>query len=371
MLRKFRVSNFKGFEDTFELDLSNPNNYEFNQSCVVNNTVNNAIVYGKNGVGKSNLALAIFDIIEHLTDYNKIEFDYENYLNALSKQDIATFHFEFIFDNTNVTYKYSKSDYKTLVFEQLLIDDNVVIDFDRSTDKNAIVLLEGTEHLNTHIESKELSILKYVKNNTVLKPNRTNKAFLNFFDFVEKMLFFRSLNDRKYLGFRSGKKNILEDIIENGNLLDFERFLNKAGIECNLLPVYEGSKETIYFNFDNVILPFEKVASTGTHTLTLFYFWLQSIKQSGQVSFVFIDEFDAFYHSELTLMVVEKLKESNVQFILTTHNTSIMTNELLRPDCYFIMYKDLIKSLPQLTSKELREAHNLEKMYKAGSFDER
>ena len=69
-------------------------------------------------------------------------------------------------------------------------------------------------------------------------------------------------------------------------------------------------------------------------------------------------------------MVVEKLKASKVQFILTTHNTSIMTNDLLRPDCYFIMYKDRIKSLPQLTNKELREAHNLEKMYKAGSFDE-
>ena len=55
--------------------------------------------------------------------------------------------------------------------------------------------------------------------------------------------------------------------------------------------------------------------------------------------------------------------------MLTTHNTSIITNDLLRPDCYFLMSKHSIRSLSKSTSKELREAHNIEKMYKAGSFD--
>ena len=58
-----------------------------------------------------------------------------------------------------------------------------------------------------------------------------------------------------------------------------------------------------------------------------------------------------------------------VPFILTTHNTSIMSNEILRPDCYFIMKNDSIKPLSKTTMKELREAHNLEKMYKAGVFN--
>lgn len=67
MLRKFRVSNFKSFENNFELDLTVGNGYEFNKECIKNGIANNVIVYGHNGVGKSNLALAIFDIIEHLT----------------------------------------------------------------------------------------------------------------------------------------------------------------------------------------------------------------------------------------------------------------------------------------------------------------
>jgi len=33
------------------------------------------------------------------------------------------------------------------------------------------------------------------------------------------------------------------------------------------------------------------------------------------------------------------------------------------------MYPDKIKSLAKSTPKELREAHNIEKMYRAGSFE--
>ena len=47
-----------------------------------------------------------------------------------------------------------------------------------------------------------------------------------------------------------------------------------------------------------------------------------------------------------------------------------MDNELLRPDAYFILKDNTLKSLPELTDKELREAHNIEKLFKSGAFDE-
>ncbi len=46
-----------------------------------------------------------------------------------------------------------------------------------------------------------------------------------------------------------------------------------------------------------------------------------------------------------------------------------MSNDLLRPDCYFSMNKERVVSFANLTTKELRLAHNIEKMYKAGKFD--
>ena len=67
MLKRFEVENFKGFENNIVLDLS-AREYAFNKNMVVNNVVNKAIIYGKNGVGKSSLGIALFDITSHLTD---------------------------------------------------------------------------------------------------------------------------------------------------------------------------------------------------------------------------------------------------------------------------------------------------------------
>jgi AAA15 family ATPase/GTPase len=124
----------------------------------------------------------------------------------------------------------------------------------------------------------------------------------------------------------------------------------------------------MYYTFANRKIEFWECASTGTRSLALFYFWLQRV-QFGEnpPSFVFIDEFDAFYHSALARFIIKEIKKINkCQFVLTTHDTTVMTNELLRPDCYFLMYKDKIETLAESTNKELRYAHNLEKIYRAG-----
>ena len=66
MLVKFAVKNYRGFADRIELDLSRPNNYEYNSFAISDGVVKNGIIYGPNGAGKSNLGLAIFDIEYHL-----------------------------------------------------------------------------------------------------------------------------------------------------------------------------------------------------------------------------------------------------------------------------------------------------------------
>jgi len=369
MLTKFSVSNFKGFNTNFVFDLQNTNAYTFNSESIKNGVVNNALIYGHNGVGKSNLGLALFDIINHLTDYQTNEFEYAIYLNALNKSTIAHFQYEFIFDSHKVVYEYKKTSSKTILYEKFSINGRAIAFIDREKSDEAIVDLKGAENLKKELPNHNLSLLKYIVNNTVLDENEDNKTFYSFFQFVTGMLFFRSLQQNMYLGLQVGNYNIDEDIIEKGNVTNLETFLNKAGIECKLAVVKEIDKEVIAFDFEGKMIPFNKIASQGTRALRLFYAWLQRIKEKSKVSFLFIDEFDAFYHHELSALIVEELKKTGVQFILTTHNTSNITNDLLRPDCYFLMNKNAIKSLAKSTDKELREAHNIEKMYKAGTFN--
>ena len=368
MLRKFKVSNFKNFEDEFVFDLSETNGYEFNTNCIKNGIVNCALIYGHNGAGKSNLGLAIFDIIEHLTDKYREEFGYKNYLNAYNNSNIVEFYYEFQINNKIVRYEYKKTDYKTLIFEKFSIDNEEIILFDRFNGNQFSVKLKGAETLNTIINNNQLSAIKYIKENTVLENNENTRVFIDFFEFIDNMLYFRSLEDRRYLGLEVGSWEVLNDIIEKGNVADFEQFLNDANIECKLSIVEILNKKTLMFNFNGKNIPFYDIASTGTSSLSAFYFWFQRIREN-KVTFLFLDEFDAFYHHELSALVVERLKSTGVQFILTTHNTSIITNDLLRPDCYFLMNKRKIQSLAKCTPKELREAHNIEKMYKAGTFN--
>ena len=53
--------------------------------------LNKIIVYGRNSVGKTNLGLALFDIVSTLTSNNVSSELYNYYLNADSTMDYAQF----------------------------------------------------------------------------------------------------------------------------------------------------------------------------------------------------------------------------------------------------------------------------------------
>ena len=368
MLTKFEVQNFKNFKERFVFDLSETKNYEFNSECIKNGLVNKALIYGVNGCGKSNLGFAIFDLVSHLTDKNLSPKLYQHYLNAESEEKAAKFTYTFKFNDTVVEYSYGKVAFRFVSWESLKINGEQVVTY--YCDKPLETTLKGAETLNTDLSGSNLSALKYIKNNTVLIANETNQILKEFFNFVDSMLFFRCLIDNDFIGFEAGNCNIIEDILQKNHLNELEVFLNKAGIDCKLKSIELNGKEDIAFMFGDKSLRLFDIASTGTKSLIVFYFWLQRLKEKNEVSFVFIDEFDAFYHHKLSKLIVEELKTTQAQVILTTHNTSIMSNDLLRPDCYFLMQSNSIAPLYKFTDKELRNAHNIEKMYKAGAFND-
>ena len=367
MLKKFSVENFKGFQKKITFDIGSPSNYNFNAEIIENGCVTKGIIYGINSSGKSNLGLAIFDIITHLTEKQKLLSSYDFYLNMSGRKSFAEFEYILLFDDHEVVYRYSKNDVNTLRSESLSIDGKEVIFFDFLA-RDGFTLLDGSDTLNASIKSESpISRVKYVNNNSILTDNVENQVFRKFIDFVDRMLLFYSLDSRGYEGFTNGSESVAEGIVNSGKVQDFQEFLKENGIDYELHDCEVDGRKAIYCHFDNKDADFFKIASTGTRSLALFYYWYIRMEKA---SFVFIDEFDAFYHFELSESVQRRLKQiSGVQIFTTTHNTDLMSNDLLRPDSYFVLENNSIKAISELTVKELRQAHNLQKMYKAGAFN--
>lgn len=371
MLKEFSVTNFKNYKSRMTFQLGKPNNYEFNDDIVVDNTITKGIIYGINGSGKSNLALAMFDIIFQLTDKEKLFAKYAPYLNLSSNKTSAEFEYKFCFAGTEVVYSYSKKDVNTLLEEKLIINGDEVLSYDFTLNEG-YTSLKGAENIQlTPSDNRivnRLSRVKYIWNNAMLESNTTNKAFLAFMRFVDNMLMFYCVDEKGYQGLIAGPDSYTQGIIRENKLKEFENFLRKYGIDYNLVAIDLNGVKEMYCKFTKQTVPFSLIASTGTKSLALFYYWY--IKMS-QASLVFIDEYDAFYHFELSQALVDLIKSlKNTQVFLSTHNTDLLSNDILRPDAYFVIANNKIKALNELTIKDIRKAHNLQKMFKARAFNE-
>lgn len=294
---------------------------------------------------------------------------YDCYLNLESPKSYAEFEYVFEFFDKELVYQYKKTDANHLISEKVLIDKREVIYYDFEKNEG-YTCLRGTETLKNVITSENpISRVKYISSNAILEENLENSIFIAFMDFVQRMLLFFSLDQRGYEGFRVGSEGIGSGILEKGNLREFQDFLAENGIYYHLVQREVDGLKEIYCQFDNKEVDFFKIASTGTRSLALFYYWYIRMREA---SLVYIDEFDAFYHFELSRNIIERLRKINgVQILTTTHNTDLMSNDLLRPDCYFILNDGHILPISERTEKEIRQAHNLQKMYKAGAFDDR
>ncbi len=366
MLTKFAVTNYRGFKSRIEWDLSHPSNYSFNVDAVQNGIVKNGIIYGPNGAGKSNFGLAIFDIANHLSHKWKKPDYYLNYACATDHNKPVEFEYTFALGLHTLLYKYSKvaSELKgEIIREELIVDDQQVL----CKDKDALEIsdefgLTDTAVQNLKDSANNISIVNYLLSSVPLPKDH---PLLLLRDFVENMLFFRSLDNREFIGLKEGGSNIEEYIIKNNLADDFAAYLKEvSGQEYEFVPNAQG-ENTLICKMGNVKIPFQWVASTGTKNLELQYYWL---KEMGNASFVFIDEFDAFYHHELSYRISKRLFEGKHQVFMTTHDTFLLSNDLLRPDCFFILRNNSIHAICDMTDKELRFGHNLEKLYRGGTF---
>lgn len=364
MLIKFAVTNFRGFANRIEWDLSKPSNYTFSPEVIKNGVIKNGIIYGPNGVGKSNFGLAIFDIVYHLTIKWKKGDYLNNYVYAGRTDLPVSFEYTFKFGEDLVEYNYSKNHLGVLLTETLRVNKHQVFRQDKEVfeiDENQFKV-DKTIQDNFKQSVNGASVIAFL---TTSFPLPQNHYIVKLLQFVNSMLWFKCLESREFIGLESNNIELDSYIIQNKLVEEFANFLKEISEqEFHFVKPNEGDK-ILFCQIDQNKLRFIDIISTGTKSLQLLYVWM---KEMQYASFVFIDEFDAFYHFRLAFEVCKQLFKLNCQIFTSSHNTYLMTNDLLRPDCNFIIGDNKIKPLSECTEKELRFGHNIEKLFRGNAF---
>lgn len=364
MLIKFAATNFRGFANRIEWDLSKPSNYAFHPEAIKDGYIKNGIIYGPNGIGKSNFGLAIFDIVYHLTIKWKKSDYFNNYVYAGKPDTPVSFEYTFMLGNDLIEYRYSKNHAGVLHSEMLWVNNHQVFKQDKDIFEIDEAQFKVDEIIKNNFKQSVngASVIAFL---TASFPLPQEHYIVKLLKFVNSMLWFKCLESREYIGLETTNIELDTYIIQNGLVEDFKYFLKKVSEqEFSFVKPNEGDK-LLFCEIDGNKLPFINIISTGTKSLQLLYVWMKEMKFA---SFVFIDEFDAFYHFKLAFEVCKQLFNLDCQVFMSSHNTYLMTNDLLRPDCNFIIGDNKIKPLNECTEKELRFGHNIEKLFRGDAF---
>lgn len=380
MLKRFEVCNYRNFKDRVEIDFGKVGGYQFNSECITDGNISKMLIYGRNATGKTNLGRALVDISNNISGVSFLSGSMGAYLNADSNKKKASFVYVFQFFDCEITYRYNKIAEYQLFDEELIVDGKRIFYFNFETKENDFKGLDELEaetvNINRYLlaidsnegdeeEAPTLPFLRWLINNTALKEG---SILLKLDDFIKRMATITVGGGGMYRP-RRFYDTFFEALDEKDGLKDFEDFLNIMGIECTLVlkTLPDGQKE-LYFQHEKLV-PFIETASSGT--LSLFNLYRRLIMGKNS-SLLYMDEFDAFYHYEMSENIIRflKAKYPECQIIMTTHNTNLMTNRMMRPDVLFILSrKGTLTALCDATERELREGHNLEKMYISGEFD--
>ena len=162
------------------MDFSDVKNYQFNENCICNNLLQKLIVYGKNASGKSNLGLALFDIVSH--DYKQC---HTQVIQLLSQFRIKTrillnsdmFLFSLLIKSIIYTVKMAIK----IWYERVILNDDLLFEYNYAEKQGNLSGLEKLiPTLNLNFRGND-SLLKYAITNSALPDNHPLYQMMSFY----------------------------------------------------------------------------------------------------------------------------------------------------------------------------------------------
>ncbi|HEL2461035.1 TPA: ATP-binding protein [Streptococcus suis] len=376
MLIEFKVKNFTSFKNevTFSMVSSEKLTEHLDNRIEIEENLHLlkiASIFGANASGKSNLLQALMfmfafiknsmqDSKEGKRKFNNLTFS----LDTVSKDAPTEFEISFIMKNQIVTYGFSleKGEVKS---EKLFVDDQLV--FERG--------INGIESYSIEVfKKKEELDLKFSLTNsyslflTVLSVTNTELAESIMEYFTQNINFLSGYghNARFTKSLIRDNNSYKSKIIDLLKIADFnitdlevrqhkyevklvgeaeeeipEEILEEAKENANRLL----SKHNIYDSegkiIDSKLFDADLFESTGTKVFLSMVGHIVSVLENGGV--LIIDEADALLHPLVTKYLMRLFNNSenkNSQLIITSHNSNILDQELLRRDQIWFVEKD-------------------------------
>jgi AAA15 family ATPase/GTPase len=427
MLKRFRVTNFSSFDVEQTLDLTAGTTQSLKDHIVNFRDVNilkNCVIYGANASGKSNLIKAI-DFAKRIIIHGLDNTDsYKKYfrLKTESSKSPTKFEFEIEINERFYSYSFSCILQEGLITEEWLYEigtnkpkkifernvDGITIgpEIEKSINKGRFEIYADdmknqiSQLFLSEIAEKELDILEASVINSIFNwfenkleiiypgdsfcgVRRVNKdltkeltKYLRKFD--TGVVSIETMEEDFEDAFKNYPDGLKAQILKDTSSDEFtEASLHASGSNPEFLTVYKNSlneikvRKLVFIHGKHCKDTFElKDESDGTRRLLDFIPLLN--KLAGD-STIIVDEFDRSLHPKITrefMNIFHAIKRAKSQFIVTTHESTLLDLELLRRDEIWFVDKteDGNSKLFSLNKFKERYDKKVEKAYLLGRY---
>lgn len=338
------------------------------------NLLKSAVIFGANGSGKTNLFNALKELRSILVNYDRKPMKNLKDLPFKPFKRVSDFEssfttFEIIFLLNSNIYKYIiKYNQDGIEFESLsLIESDESIIFERKKNNNRYIY-----NLDEGINDYESTTRKNVPYLSVLADNNNSLAIEVMLWLTEDIVFIGpslNLNYYKHMLNKIADKKIKKKLlnfmkIADFNIIDFEirkrkqAYPDKVKEMLKVLELDEVLEDehlemidlfTVYKNYNHLneevgtsVLDAASYESRGTQKMIILSLILIEAFEEGKT--VIIDEFDNAFHFEISHFLLKifnsNIHNTNSQFILNTHDLSLMDRDVLRVDQIWFVEKN-------------------------------
>lgn len=247
--------------------------------------------------------------------------------------------------------------------EHLTIDRRTVYSYDLTDGSKPFFDLDAMGVREEPVLGNGQSIILDLSRTHTFDPNSPIGVVLSF---ANHSLYYMAMWKKDtHIGMIEEGNDVEKYIIDNGMVDDFNRFLRDT---CSVNITLGHDSDGLTVVREKGSIPFRTGVSRGVMILSRLYVWLR--RCSDRDALIFFDDFDDMFHYRTAENAIRAIiSRIRAQCIFVTHNTGLISNDFLRPDCCFIMNDGNLSSFASLTDKDIRKGHNLEKMLREGEFD--